>query len=319
MNDPRAMIPADHLLRLTTFNVLHSSQEVERRTGLMCDELGSIAPVVVCLQEVRFETGSSSRQLDTITAETGLPVVSARGQALLNDGVYGGNAILSSLPVHEAGAMILGTPDFPLNRAQYAVLQTPTGQALIVVSAHLAVGGANEGVRLGQMTVIDHHVRALMDRYADRHPVAILAGDFNAPPGSDTTRYLSGLGAGADGGYTFWTEAFAHVGNPEEATTVAAANPWAQETARGVGIQFPEMLPDRRVDYIWTYGWAYGRPGCPVTMKRSFTDTTRYGFPASDHYGLTVDFWMPPVLAPVPALIAAEAGKLPGLEQAVLV
>jgi hypothetical protein len=68
-----------------------------------------------------------------------------------------------------------------------------------------------------------------------------------------------------------------------------------------VGIEFPELLPDRRIDYVWTYGWAYGRPGCPVAMQRSFTDTTRYGYPASDHYGLTVDFWVPPVLAPVPA------------------
>ncbi|MFF1880167.1 hypothetical protein ACFVVC_01695 [Pseudarthrobacter sp. NPDC058196] len=30
-------------------------------------------------------------------------------------------------------------------------------------------------------------------------------------------------------------------------------------------------------------------------MRRCFTDTTRYGFPASDHYGLTADLWTPPV------------------------
>jgi endonuclease/exonuclease/phosphatase family metal-dependent hydrolase len=151
------------------------------------------------------------------------------------------------------------------------------------------------------MAAIDGRVRGLMDRYQDRHPVAIMAGDFNTRPGSDTNRYLNGQGDGADGGYTFWTEAFAVVGNPEEATTVAAGKHWAQKTAHGVGIEFPEMAPDRRIDYIWTYGWAYGRAGCPVAMMRSFTDTTRDGYPAPDHYGLTVDFWTPPVLAPVPA------------------
>jgi endonuclease/exonuclease/phosphatase family metal-dependent hydrolase len=140
-----------------------------------------------------------------------------------------------------------------------------------------------------------------MDQYKDHNPLAILTGDFNTLPGSDTNRYLNGLGAGANGGYTFWTEAFALAGNPEEATTVSAGNHWAQLTARSVGIEFPEMLPDRRIDYVWTYGWAYGRPGCPVAMQRSFTDTTRYGYPASDHYGLTVDFWTPPILAKVPA------------------
>jgi hypothetical protein len=84
--------------------------------------------------------------------------------------------------------------------------------------------------------------------------------DFNALPGSDTNRYLNGQGAGADGGYTYWTEAFAVVGNPDEATTVAAGNPWARKTAHGVGIQFPEMFPDRRIDYVWTYDWAYAVP-----------------------------------------------------------
>jgi hypothetical protein len=128
----------------------------------------------------------------------------------------------------------------------------------------------------------------------------------------DRKARLSGLRrSGADSsGYTFWTEAFAVVGNPAEADTVAAGNHWAQQTARGVGIELPEMLPDRRIDYVWTFGWAYGRPGCPVAMQRSFTDTTRYGYPASDHYGLTVDFWTPPVLAPVPALLLSQNDDL---------
>jgi endonuclease/exonuclease/phosphatase family metal-dependent hydrolase len=239
--------------------------------------------------------------------------VSARAQAPRRDGGFTGNAVLTSLPAIESGDIELGTPDFPINHTQYAVLQAPTGQTLIVVSAHLAWGGDKEGARLTQMTAIDGRVRELVRKYEDRHPVAILAGDFNTAPGSDTNRYLNGQGAGSDGGYTFWTEAFAVAGNPAEATTVAANNPWAEATARLVGIKFPEMLPDRRIDYVWTYGWAYGRPGCPVAMQRSFTDTTRYGYPASDHYGLTVDFWTPPVLAPVPAELLSVDDDTPAI------
>lgn len=301
MNTVASQVPAEQLLRVTTLNVNHDPQEAERRTGMVCDELSTLLPAVLCLQEVTFEPDGSSHQLETISAETGLAVVSARGQRLLAHGTLSGNAILSALPALESGAILLGTPGFPINRAQYAVLQAPAGQTLIVVSAHLAWGGDAEGVRLAQMTAIDGRVRLLMDKYKDHHPVAILAGDFNTAPGSDTNRYLNGQGSGADGGYTFWTEAFAVAGDPDEAVTVAANNPWAQATARIVGIEFPEMLPDRRIDYVWTYGWAYGRAGCPVAMQRSFTDTTRYGYPASDHYGLTVDFWTPPVLALVPA------------------
>jgi endonuclease/exonuclease/phosphatase family metal-dependent hydrolase len=315
-------IPAEQLLRVTTLNVDHSPEEMERRTGIICDELGTLRPAVLCLQEVTFEPDGTSEQLASISAETGLAVVSARAQATTRHGRRSGNAVLSSLPALESGVILLGTPDFPINRAEYAVLKAPTGQTLVIVSAHLAWGGDKEGVRLAQMTAIDGRVRALMDRYKDRHPVAILAGDFNTLPGSDTNRYLNGLGSGVDGGYTFWTEAFAVVGNPEEATTVAGNNHWAQATARIVGIEFPEMLPDRRIDYVWTYGWAYGRPGSPVAMQRSFTDTTRYGYPASDHYGLTVDFWTPPILAPIPAELlivddTLDAGQLmPGLEEA---
>ncbi|GAC1607568.1 MAG: hypothetical protein NVS3B6_21480 [Pseudarthrobacter sp.] len=311
MNAVASSIPAEHLLRVTTLNLNHSPEEVERRTGLVCDELGSLLPAVLCLQEVRFDSDGQSRQLDTIAAETGLPVVSARAQHGRKDGGLSGNAVLSSLSMIEAGSILFGTPECVMKSADYAVLQATTGQTLIVVSAHLAWGGNQEGTRLKQITAIDGKVGALMDRYKDRNPVAILAGDFNTMPGSDTNRYLSGQGAGTDGGYTFWTEAFAVAGNPEEATTVDTGNHWAQQTARGVGIEFPEMLPDRRIDYVWTYGWAYGRPGCPVAMQRSFTDTTRYGYPASDHYGLTVDFWTPPVLAPLPAELLRQDDDIP--------
>lgn len=310
MNAVASRIPAEHLLRLTTLNLNHAPDEIERRTGLVCDELGSLAPAVLCLQEVRFEADGSSRQLKTIAAVTGMDIISARAQADRKDGGFTGNAVLSSLPSVEAGSIMLGTPHHPVNRAEYAVLAAPTGQTLIVISAHLACGGDKEGTRLTQMTSIDARVRALMDRYQDLHPVALIAGDFNTMPGSDTNRYLNGQGAGTDGGYTYWTEAFAVAGNPEEATTVAAANPWAQATARSVGIEFPELLPDRRIDYVWTYGWAYGRPGCPVAMQRSFTDTTRYGYPASDHYGLTVDLWTPPILAPVPAKLLSAGDDI---------
>ncbi|WP_422758904.1 endonuclease/exonuclease/phosphatase family protein [Paenarthrobacter sp. C1] len=311
--NPLNAVPADELLRLTTLNLNHSPDEVERRTGLVCDELGALKPAVLCLQEVRFEEDGTSVQLEAIAAETGMDVLAATAQCTHKHGGLTGNAVLSALPSLESGSIFLQTPQIPLNLAEYAVLQAPTGRAVIVVSAHLAWGGDMEGTRLVQTTAIDARVRDLMRRYKDRYPVALLAGDFNTAPGSDTNRYLNGQGAGADGGYTFWTEAFALVGNPDEAATVAAANPWTQKTARGVGIEFSEMLPDRRIDYVWTYGWAYGRPGCPVAMQRSFTDTTRYGYPASDHYGLTVDVWSPPILAEVPAeLLAVDDDVLAG-------
>lgn len=306
-------IPAEHLLRVTTLNINHAPEAVDLRTGLVCDELGALRPDVFCLQEVRFDADGTSPQLEAITAATGLTVATALAQADSKHGSLTGNAILTVLPVIESGSFLLGTPDAKLKRANYAVLQAATGQSVIVVSAHLFWGGNKERERLIQATAIDAHVVKLMAKYHDKDPMAVLAGDFNTTPGSDTNRFLTGHGAGAHGGYTFWADAFTVAGNPAEATTVAADNHWAQATARGVGIVFPEMLPDRRIDYVWTYGWAYGRPGAPVAIKRSFTDTTRYGYPASDHYGLTVDFWTPPVPgALVPALAEHTTGAPTG-------
>lgn len=304
MTDLLSRIPAEHLLRLTTLNLNHDPAEIERRTGLACDELSVLAPEILCLQEVSFENDGSA-QLAAITAETGLAVVAATAQARSKHGILTGNAVLSSLPVLEAGRIELDTPQAPLPVADYAVLQARTGQSLIIVSAHLCWGGDKEGVRLAQMTAIDGRVRDLVERYRDRHPVAILAGDFNTEPDSDTHRFLTGRGAGTNGGYTYWTDTFTVAGSPDDAVTVAAGNHWAQVTARGVGIDFPEMLPDRRIDFVYTYGWAYGRTGSPVAVRRCFTDTTRYGFPASDHYGLTADLWTPPVPG---ANITIEAG-----------
>jgi len=308
-----AGIPAEHLLRLTTLNIDHAPEAIEQRTGLVCDELGYLRPEVLCLQEVRFNKDGSSTQLDSITNATGLTVVSGFAQFESRHGDLTGNAILSTLPKIESGSFLLGTPDANLKRANFAVLQSDSGHVLIVVSAHLAWGGNKERDRLIQATAIDEHVAKLLAKYVGRNPIAVLAGDLNTLPGSDTNRFLSGLGAGAHNGYTYWTDAFAVAGNPEEAVTVANDNHWAQATARSVGIVFPELLPDRRIDYVWTHGWAYGKPGSPVSVKRSFTDTTRYGYPASDHYGLTVDFWTPPVPgALVPAKAAHDTGAPTG-------
>lgn len=305
MNPILAAIPAEHRLRLTTLNINHDPAEAERRTGLVCDELGVLTPEILCLQEVSFADDGSSAQLEAITAETGLVVVAGGPQTRSKHGILTGNALLSSLPVVETGVLGLGTPVAPLPYADYAVLDARTGQSLIVISAHLCWGGDREGVRLAQITAIDGNVRDLVETYRDRHPVALLAGDFNTEPDSDTHRFLAGRGAGTDGSYTRWTDAFETAGDPAEAITVAAANHWARATALGVGIDFPELLPNRRIDYVYTYGWAYGRPGGPVAVRRCFTDTTRYGFPASDHYGLTAELWTPPVPG---ANVVPEAG-----------
>ncbi len=288
------LIPDGHKVRVVTLNALHSTDAATERVSLVCDELQTLGPDVFCLQEVRYNLNGSSAQLDTIASKTGLLVVFALPQHQMSNGFMSGNAILSRLDVIEAGHFPLGTPQALMNYANFAVLATPSGRTLITVSAHLHWGGEKERERLTQMTFIDRKVKELMARYADHEPMAVLAGDFNTLPSSDTVRYLSGNGAGTDGGYTFWTDSFDVLGDETTATTVANDNPWAVKTAKSLGIMFPQLLPNRRIDYVWSYGWTYGKAGSPVRLTRDFTDDSRLGYPASDHYGLTVDFWTPP-------------------------
>lgn len=292
-------LPGDELLRIGTLNTNHDPQAAGERTELIVDEQNRLGHHVLCLQEVRFEYDGTSMQLEHLVRGTGLALVTAKAQAEEAGGLTG-NAILSSLPVRESGEFLLGTPDAKIPYASYAVLTTPSGRALIVVSAHLYWGGDRERQRLIQATTINARVRELLAAYQDEHPVAVLAGDLNTDPDSDTIRYLRGKGAGATHGYTYWTDAFT-AGDPAEAVTMANDNPWAIETAKLKDIRFPQLLPNRRIDYIWTYGWTYGKPGGVVALQRTFTNTSRYGYPASDHYGLTADLWTP-ALSPAPPL-----------------
>lgn len=287
--------PSDELLRIGTLNANHAPQAVRERTRLIIDEQNRLRHDVLCLQEVRFGYDGSSSQLEELAFGTGLRLVTARAQAEIEGGMTG-NAILSRLPILESGEFPLDTPGVKIPNASYAVLKIPSGRALIVVSAHLSWGGDRERERLIQATTIDFHVRTLMAAYQQQDPMAVLAGDLNTDPDSDTIRFLQGKSAGATHGYTYWTDAFT-AGDPAEAVTVANDNPWAMETAKLKDIRFPHLLPNRRIDYIWTYGWTYGKPGGVIKLKRTFTDTARYGYPASDHYGLTADLWAPPVEA----------------------
>lgn len=299
-------IPAENQMRLTTLNAWHNDTMASERNELLCAELREIKPEVLCLQEVRFEPDGSSRQLKEITYATGLKVATGTSQTPPDYPHTSGNAILSTLPVLEAGTFFLNTPRAVVEDASYAVLQHSTGRAIIAISAHLHWGGNKERERVTQVTTIDREANVLAARYSHLKPLVVLAGDFNTLPESDSMRFLRGLGAGSDGRYTYWTDAWETHGTPEKQATVTNENHWAKETARSVGIQMPHMMPNRRIDYIMSLGWNHGKDGTVLRMNRCFDDAGTRGYTASDHYGLTADFWT----APLPAQAAPVEKRL---------
>ena len=115
--------------------------------------------------------------------------------------------------------------------------------------------GVIVNVRLDEARLLD----ARLSRCAAKGAV-LLCGDFNAMPDEPAIRLLSGLSEAP----TFWTEAqdtaaMLGRGGPYP-TVLPGTSAEAAVTARSQGLD-PRLVPGRRIDYMFSYGWNYGRPG----------------------------------------------------------
>lgn len=126
---------------------------------------------------------------------------------------------------------------------------------LTVCSYHGAWGAFRQRERLDEARLLD----ARLSRRAAKGPV-LLCGDFNAMPGEPAIRLLSGLTEAP----TFWTEAqdtaaMLGMGGPYP-TALPGTSAQAAATAESQGLD-SRLVPGRRIDYLFSYGWNYGRPG----------------------------------------------------------
>lgn len=124
-----------------------------------------------------------------------------------------------------------------------------------VCSYHGAWGAFRQRERLDEARLLD----ARLSRCAAKGAV-LLCGDFNAMPDEPAIRLLSGLSEAP----TFWTEAqdtaaMLGRGGPYP-TVLPGTSAEAAVTARSQGLN-PRLVPGRRIDYMFSYGWNYGRPG----------------------------------------------------------
>ena len=118
--------------------------------------------------------------------------------------------------------------------------------------------------------------RLVHDHQLVRRRPVIVAGDFNADPHSDEVRLLTGLRPPPVDGTVFFDAWETGTSNGDGATW-SRANPWTQ----------PILLPERRIDYVFT-----GRPrrngvGSVVSAELIGTEG-RDDIVASDHYGIVV-------------------------------
>lgn len=292
-------IPREQLLRVASLNLLNSTLRLDERYALLQQELMRAKPDVLCLQEVIVE---QRERLTDVLRQVGFTA-----------GEFGGtvtaNAVLGSFTSTSGCAVFTRSKEaefveFDFKKS-FSTLMVPTpsaiptvaarlnlgsdGGVVHVLSSHFAWGMQNEAVRLRQATAVnDYAEQAKVD---DPEAVVILGGDLNAIPDSSTLRYLHGLQADHRDQSTHWVDAWTHLGSAEsEFTSMPSTNQWSRSMAMKVArTTLPDLVPNRRIDYLLSHGWTYGRRGGPVRFNK-FAHHTIRGLEISDHAGVIADF-----------------------------
>ena len=89
-----------------------------------------------------------------------------------------------------------------------------------------------------------------------------------------------------------WVDAWEVKGREYNYSTSNGELYWSKETASHKGIVLPQLLPQRRIDYIFSYEWVYGKVGSPLSFN-TFGSLTGKPNEISDHYGLWADIYAP--------------------------
>ena len=276
--------------RVATWNILCQNVGRERRLRVITDRLTQLTPDVVMFQEVWVGAA------DSISTKLGMSVA-VRSTGV--NGVDSNVAILSRWDVleQESGRFPFESSGLNLDTEEqsdsltpgvgnvdnwaYALLQSPCGRLVAVYTSHLAWGGLEEPVRLKQAVYLELLARGV----AERHPSAVhvLGGDLNATPESSTVRFMTGLQGSGDVG-AFWVDAWAASGSGYGFTSDPSRLSYAVDTARSVGIHDVSQIPGRRIDFLMSRGWVYGRPGFPLQCE------VFDGEGGSDHNGVFAEF-----------------------------
>jgi len=160
-------------LTVVTLNLWHNQQDWPRRRALIVDELRSLQPDIVCLQEV-LQLDTLRNQAYDLAETLGYQVAFSSTDPETSPKRYG-NAILSRHPVVEASWKFLD----PRNDYRTVVhLRIDfRGRPLDVFDTHLHHTAEGAAIRTEQIQDLLAYVEARRGKGA-----VVLAGDFNAAP-----------------------------------------------------------------------------------------------------------------------------------------
>lgn len=266
--------------RIATLNFLNNPHLYTERIESLKQELLILNPDVLSLQEVIFE---KLPELVTMLKSIGL-YKTAEGNKSYHKykNLYSGNVTFSKDRNIKPGLLVSGgSHDIPVHVSEIE------GKEIHILNAHFEFSDREE-IRVEQAYNATQYAKKVEKE--NPNTIVVLNGDLNAVPNSDTIRYLN-VGAVYEDTSATWTDAFFQAKNPENPDTWVTSNPdtqWGRETAKAHNnTLFPEMIPKRRIDYIFVHGWVYGRIGSP--MSYGTWAKTAKNPETSDHYGVYTD------------------------------
>lgn len=239
-------------LRVATWNLLNRSRDYLDRLTDESLALDAMGVDVALLQEVRTDSVDATRELLRAAgyrSEFGRAVgssVACVAWRLVSVTLSG-----SPRPVHSIEAV-----DVPLA----AVDSTGAEVRFTATSWHGHWGALAQHERLEEARTLARRADAEANGHGGTE-LQLLGGDLNAEPDEDAVRFLMGCGSDGDGGYTRYVEAQDTArrlhGTVPFATSLADGQ-CATETAAPHGIDM-RFLPGRRIDYLFSRGWKYGK------------------------------------------------------------
>lgn len=285
-------------MRFATWNILGDKLNRAERLAIIAERIREYD--FVAIQEVVLDEGQALNTANVLGHLTSMKVASCISGEIPNlvSGEIQGTAILSRYEIFESNISIFApikrTGDKFQEYRQYAacILRAPNGRLVLVCSVHFPWGAHNEARRLEHALSIDIQISKILQKLP-AGTIAVLVGDFNCTPESETMRFLKGNAVYKQQS-TFWVDIWDDKGKESGYTfDPRIENSSLKETAFRSGIKDPIMMPPRRLDFILLKGWVYGRPGSPLLASIIGNSPSENGLFGSDHFGLEAEIWNP--------------------------
>ena len=270
------------ILRVATLNLWNFDHQWRERLESTSEWITDACVDVLCIQEIVERDGRPTSAL--LCELSGMHLATPLGF----NGVETTTAVLvKDASLIRSSELVPMTGHTAAHVAAFAAvceLETAAG-VLPVASVHLAWGSLEEAARLKQL----QHLAGWFDERlgaSEQEAPAIIAGDFNAWPDSESVRYIKGRTAHFPA--TMWTDAWDHSTNERDGITSSGSNPYASHTAMTYrqgrdGNIADGLLPDRRIDYVFSRGWRHGRVFTPTNTHVVMEPLM------SDHYAVVTD------------------------------